>query len=150
MSRWIIWIATGFGAGRVPGAPGTAGSIVGFALVLVLNQFPVLIYSLVAVLVFGVGWYCAGRMDAASDRKDHPSIVIDEISGMLIAAFLIPFHIGFLLLALVLFRLFDIMKPFPARWIEEHLPGSKGIMLDDVVAGIYANLFVQVIGRLPL
>ena len=147
MSRWIFWIATGFGSGKTPVAPGTAGSLVGLVIILLLLPFSPLIYFSVFILVFATGWYCAGRMEQVSGHKDNSTIVIDEIVGMLIAGFLIPPGIGFLLVAFVLFRFFDILKPFPARWIQEHMTGANGIMLDDAVAGIYANLILQGVGQ---
>ena len=75
-------------------------------------------------------------------------IVIDEVAGMLIACFLIPSGWVFIAAAFFLFRLFDIWKPFPARWFEERFSGGAGIMLDDVIAGFYANLVIQGVWRL--
>jgi phosphatidylglycerophosphatase A len=147
LSRWIFWIATGFGTGKTPVAPGTAGSLVGLVVVFLLTPFSPFVYLSIFLFIFAAGWYSAGRMEQALGRKDDSAIVIDEMVGMLIAGFLIPQGIGFLLLAFVIFRFFDVLKPFPARWIDKHMTGANGIMLDDVVAGIYANLILQGIGR---
>ena len=145
MSQWVFWIATGLGAGTVPIAPGTAGSLVGLILVFLLSQFSPLVYIAFFILILGVGWYCAGQMERDSGQKDNPAIVIDEIVGMMITGFLIPPGIIFLLVGFLLFRLFDILKPFPANWIQTHLKGANGIMLDDAVCGVYANLILQIV-----
>jgi phosphatidylglycerophosphatase A len=146
LSRWIFWIATGFGTGKTPVAPGTAGSLVGLVVVFLLIPFSPFVYLSISILIFTAGWYCAGQMEQALGRKDDSTIVIDEIAGMLIAGFLIPQGFAFLFLAFILFRFFDVLKPFPAGLIDRHMTGANGIMLDDVVAGIYANLILQGIG----
>jgi len=128
-------------------APGTAGSLVGLVIVLILNRFPPHFYFIFVILIFGLGWYAAGKVEQSSGIKDHPTIVIDEIAGMMISAFGLPHHAGYLAAAFFLFRIFDILKPFPADWLERKIPGGGGIMLDDVAAGIYANLILQGIAR---
>ena len=115
----------------------------GLILVLLLRPFSPILYISVLFFILGLGWYCAGRMEQASGKKDSPEIVIDEIAGMLVAAFMIPSGGLFLVASFFLFRLLDIIKPFPARWIERDIPGGGGIMLDDVMAGIYTNLILQ-------
>ena len=143
MSRWIPWLATGFGAGRFTPAPGTAGSLVGLALVFLLQGRLLLLYTTILLVVFALGVYTAGRMERSIGEKDCPRIVIDEIAGMLITAFLIPDGAGYVLAGFGLFRALDILKPFPANWAERRCPGGWGIMLDDAVAGIYANVILQ-------
>lgn len=147
MSRWTYWFATGLGIGRFPIASGTVGSAAGLVLVVVIQPFPSMVYVAITLLVLGLGWYCAGQVERSEDCKDSPVIVIDEIAGMMIAAAWIPAGWGPLLLGFFIFRVFDILKPFPAGWVERHIPGGGGVMLDDVVAGIYANLAVQGIGK---
>lgn len=128
-------------------APGTAGSLVGLALVFLLHLFFPIIYLSFFILVLVVGTYCAGQAEQALREPDSPHIVIDEIAGMLAAAFLIPEGTGFLLSAFLLFRLLDILKPYPARWIERRMGGGPAIMLDDMVAGTYTNLILQGVGQ---
>jgi phosphatidylglycerophosphatase A len=147
LSRWFYWIATGFGIGRFPIAPGTAGSLAGLALVLLLRPFSLHLYIGLFLLTVGLGVYCAGRTERALGVRDDPAIVIDEIAGMLLAVFLIPAGTGFLAGGFVLFRALDILKPFPARWVQERIAGGWGVMLDDLVAGAYANLILQAAGR---
>lgn len=147
MSRWVYWIATGFGAGKSPIAPGTAGSLVGLVLVWLLRPVSPFIYIALTALVLGLGWYCAEKVEAAEGVKDSPKIVIDEIAGMMVSAFLLPPQLAYLVGAFFLFRILDILKPFPARWLERNLSGGAGVMLDDIAAGIYANLILQGISR---
>ena len=93
-------------------------------------------------LICAIGVWAANRVEADSKIVDPSFVVIDEVAGQLITLFLIPFSWIYLLAGFLLFRAFDILKPFPARRAEE-LPGGWGIMLDDIFAGIYANLFLQ-------
>ncbi|HEY5649659.1 MAG TPA: phosphatidylglycerophosphatase A [Nitrospiria bacterium] len=138
-------MATGFGAGYAPVASGTAGSIVGLGLVFLLYRTSPswIVYLLVVFLVFLAGVYVAGRFEHDSGEKDSGRIVIDEIAGMLLAAFLVPPELVYLVGAFLLFRIFDIFKPPPARWAERSLPGGWGVMMDDMVAGLYSNLVIQ-------
>ncbi|RMF98675.1 MAG: phosphatidylglycerophosphatase A [Gammaproteobacteria bacterium] len=135
-------LAFGFGAGCSPLAPGTAGSLLGLALFLMLPPlpWPWLLGLLAAVLAFGV-WVCG-----ASARRlgvhDHPGIVLDEIAGMWIVAASLPRQPGWLLAGFIAFRLFDIFKPWPIRDVDHSVRGGLGIMLDDVIAAVYAALLL--------
>lgn len=124
-------------------APGTAGSLVGLGIVVLLIPVPPLYYIGLLLLIIALGWYCSGKVEQATGIKDHPTIVIDEIAGMLISAFGLPHQAGYLAGAFFLFRILDVLKPFPADWLERKIPGGGGIMLDDVAAGIYTNLLLQ-------
>jgi len=142
-------LATGFGAGLSPVMPGTAGTLVGVLLCLAfLPLHWIFRFIFVAVLV-GVAVYVSGRAEEIYGKKDDQRIVIDEIAGFLVA--MLPVAINFLNLALafVLFRIFDIWKPYPLRKFQE-FPGGWGVVVDDIGAGIYAaaililfNLFVK-------
>ena len=143
LPRWIHWVATGLGAGYAPVAPGTAGSLVGLVLVFLIYNRSSILYTVVVLTVFALGVHSAGCMERATGVKDNRRIVIDEIAGMLVACFWLPSDPGYWVGGFVLFRVFDVMKPFPARWIEKNLVGGWGIMLDDTVAGLYANLVLQ-------
>ncbi len=130
-------LATGFGAGLSPVMPGTAGTLVGVLLCLAfLPLHWIFRFIFVAVLV-GVAVYVSGRAEEIYGKKDDQRIVIDEIAGFLVA--MLPVAINFLNLALafVLFRIFDIWKPYPLRKFQE-LPGGWGVVVDDIGAGIYA------------
>jgi phosphatidylglycerophosphatase A len=135
------YIATLGFTGYLLYAPGTAGSAAGFLLVLLLNPDDVNL-SIVAVLVFFIGLLTSHQAEKQLG-KDSSHIVIDELCGYLISVLFIPSGIGCLIAAFILFRIFDILKPPPIRKIEKLVPGGAGIMLDDVLAGIYANLCLQ-------
>jgi len=143
LPRWIHWVATGFGAGYAPVAPGTAGSLVGLVLVFLIHNRSPILYTVVVLAVFALGVHSADCMERVTGVKDNRRIVIDEIAGMLVAGFLLPSDAGYGIGGFLLFRVLDVLKPFPARWIEQNVVGGWGIMLDDTVAGLYTNLVLQ-------
>jgi len=149
-----VWIATGLGAGYFPVAPGTAGSLVGLALVIALRQTSLdraeLAVSLTALaaVIFALGVWSAGKAEKAFGRVDPGQVVIDEIVGQMITFIAAPrISRPGLIAGFVLFRIFDIVKPFPARRAER-FPGGWGIMLDDVVAGLYSLIALVVLARM--
>jgi len=147
-----IWIATAGGAGYFPIAPGTAGSLVGVAVVVGLGQLPLHRAAAMAVLaaaslaILAVGIWAAGRAEEFFGRTDPGQVVVDEVVGQMLTFLLLP-HATWKWLAggFLLFRAFDIVKPFPARQAER-IPRGWGIMLDDVVAGVYGLAVLAVIG----
>lgn len=147
MDRLILFIATGFGAGYLPKAPGTWGSLVGVALWFGMRDLALLPYLGVTGAIFVVGTLCAGSAEKIVDRADPGLVVVDEIVGQLLALLFVPHHPVAVLLAFLAFRLFDILKPFPANWLDRHIHGGLGIMLDDVVAGLYSLLILQLVWR---
>ncbi len=148
-----VWIATGLGSGYFPVAPGTAGSALGLALVIAFRQTSLsplwLGMSLAALagLLFFVGVWSAGKAEKAIGRVDPGQVVIDEVVGQIITFVATP-RVGWkgLIIGFVLFRVFDIVKPFPARRAER-FPGGWGIMMDDVVAGLYSLVALVVLGH---
>jgi phosphatidylglycerophosphatase A len=143
----ILFIAQGAYSGRSPFAPGTAGTVVGVLLYLFVKGLGPAWYPAAAAAVIVIGIWTADRAEVLLGRKDAPSIVIDEIAGYLVAMFLVPFEWGFITAGFFLFRFFDIVKPWPLRRLED-LHGGFGVMLDDVGAGIYTNVVLQVVWRL--
>ena len=149
-----MWIATGLGAGYFPVAPGTAGSAVGLALVIAFRQTSLgplgLAVSLAtcAGLLFALGVWSAGKAEKVFGRVDPGPVVIDEVAGQIITFVATPrtSWIG-LIAGFILFRVFDIVKPFPARHAER-FPGGWGIMVDDAVAGLYSLIVLVILGRL--
>jgi phosphatidylglycerophosphatase A len=139
-------MAQGAYAGRFPIAPGTAGTLVGVGLYLLLKGVHPAAYFLVCVVVALVGAWVSGRAEELLGKKDHPSIVIDEIAGYMVSMFMVPPAWGFLVAGFFLFRIFDIVKPYPLRRLEE-IRGGLGVMLDDIGAGIYTNVVLQVVSR---
>jgi len=138
-----MFIATGAYSGYLPVAPGTWGSAVGVLLWLLIGRLEAIPYLSVTGILFVVGVFSAGAVEKIVDRPDPSIVVIDEIVGQLIALSLVPAHPAAALAGFLLFRFFDIVKPFPAGWIDGHLHGGLGVMLDDVVAGLYALIVLQ-------
>jgi len=143
--------ALGFGTGLSRYAPGTVGSLLGIPLFLVMPS-SAWVYALVWVALFVFGVWCCDASSKHLGVHDHGGIVWDEIVGMLIVLFAVPPTFLYLLLGFLLFRLFDILKPWPINWVDRQVHGGLGIMLDDVLAGVMAWLAMQAIihGLVPL
>ena len=142
------WIACGFGSGLSPVAPGTAGSLAGLLPWLLLRELPVAYYALVLVLAFALGVGVCHWAVNALRVKDPATVVWDEFVGLWIA--LAPLlwlaHDWMWIFAgFILFRVFDIWKPWPVSWADRHVAGGMGVMLDDVIAGIYAAIVIAVL-----
>ncbi|MFZ5640247.1 MAG: phosphatidylglycerophosphatase A [Bacillota bacterium] len=137
MKNLILLLASGFGLGYVPKAPGTFGSLLGLLLALVIPP-NLYLYAVVGVGLLGV--WLANEAEKILEEHDSPKIVIDEIAGFLLAAY--GWSGFYLALAFVLFRILDVMKPEPLRSLQK-LPGGLGIMTDDLLAGLLANLAVR-------
>ena len=139
------FIALGFGSGLYKKGPGTAGSIVAIPIFYLLLNLPSLLQWLFVVTLFFVGLYSSNKVINLIDQKDPSFIVIDEIVAVLFLFIMIPTNIKFLAFAFILFRIFDIFKPFPVSWAENHLKGALGIMLDDIVAALLSLLVIRLI-----
>lgn len=139
LSNPATLIATGFGIGLLPRAPGTWGSLaalpVGWAIVHFLG---VIGLALAVAVVFAVGWWAAQTLSQQGDDADPAAVVIDEVVGQWIVLLATPLEPLLYGLAFVAFRLFDIAKPFPVSWAERRFAGGLGIMADDVLAAGYA------------
>lgn len=143
MKRFAYILATWFGCGLSPVAPGTVGTFGALPLYfLVRGGGPPAVLGLAIVLTF-VGVWAAGVVAETSGKHDPQIVVIDEVAGVLVALAAAHSSLG-IVVAVGLFRVFDITKPFPARRAEK-LPGGWGIVLDDIVAGIYAAAVVAVV-----
>lgn len=139
-------LAFGFGAGLSPRAPGTAGTLVAVPLFLLMVEYlPLYAYLGVLVLAFAVGIFLCGKTAGDLGVHDHGGIVWDEFTGFWITMILVPVTWYWVLAGFVLFRLFDILKPVPIGWLDKKVGGGFGIMLDDVIAGIYAGVVLQVV-----
>lgn len=145
-------LAFGFGTGLSPVAPGTVGSLVGVLFYILLASMPALYYwTITAALLLAGVWIC-GRSSALLGVPDHGGIVWDEIVGYLITMGPIGLVAARLqtewltiMAGFVLFRIFDIVKPWPIGWVDRRIHGGAGIMLDDVIAGVYAMICLQVL-----
>ena len=134
-------IASACCVGYVPFAPGTLGSLVGLGLWAILPASS-LIQGAAIVTLFIAGTWTAGVTERHFSKTDPGQVVIDEVMGMLVTLFLNPVGWGGACLAFLLFRIADIVKPFPANRLER-LPGGLGVMADDAMAGVYANLALR-------
>lgn len=148
MRTFILFLATGAYSGYAPVASGTVGSLVALPLIFLSAQLLYLSSVLqVVVLVLAIVGACwiAGAAEQYLGEHDSGKIVVDEIVGFLTATALLELTLPRLLVAFFLFRLFDILKPPPARYFDQQVPGGAGVVLDDVCAGIYANLIVRIL-----
>jgi len=145
----VHFVAFGFGAGLAPRAPGTAGSIVGIGIAWWLAPLPFPVRAAIVVVAFAAGIWICGASARRLNVHDHPGIVLDEIVGVLAAALMMTGRgvWGFCLL-FVLFRIFDIFKPWPIRDVDHRLGGGLGIMLDDLMAAFYAAVGLALIRAL--
>jgi phosphatidylglycerophosphatase A len=147
MRNLVLFIATGAGSGYAPVASGTFGSAVGLALYALIAGLSPVPFLVATAVVTGIGVWAAHHAERIFEKQDDGRIVIDEIAGMLVSLALLPVGFTVAIVGFLLFRLFDIVKPPPCRWLES-LHGGLGVMADDVFAGVYANLVGQVLWRL--
>jgi phosphatidylglycerophosphatase A len=147
--RAVLVVATGLGSGYAPVAPGTAGSLVGLALAWALSCLPLWGYLAATLAVSLLGVAVSARAETLLGRKDPGAVVIDEVAGMLVTMAGLPATGPLLVAGFLLFRVLDILKPFPCRWAERNLPGGWGVMGDDLMAGVY-GCFVLHLAHLAL
>jgi len=143
--RAVLFVATGFFIGTVPFAPGTFGSLIGLPVCFLLSRLNLLqsvIYILVFIL-FAIG--IASAAEKILKQKDPGQIVIDEIAGLMVTFAGLPFNLKTALAGFIIFRVFDILKPFPIRILERRVGGGTGVVLDDVLAGVYGNLILRLV-----
>lgn len=145
LTRPAHWLAFGLGAGLVPVAPGTFGTLVGVPVYLAMTPLPPLTYLAVTCALFLVGVWLCGATARDLGVHDHPGIVWDEIVGLLVTLAFTPLSWLWLLVGFVLFRLFDILKPWPVGLADRRVGGGLGIMLDDLLAGLYALASLQLL-----
>jgi phosphatidylglycerophosphatase A len=136
-------LAFGFGSGLSPKAPGTAGTLVALPIWWLFAQTPLWGYALLTLVVIAVGVPLCGRTARDLGVHDHGGIVIDEIAGFLVTMFAVPVSPLAALSGFLLFRLFDIAKPWPIGWLDKRIEGGTGIMVDDLVAGLYACVLLH-------
>ncbi|PCI08264.1 MAG: phosphatidylglycerophosphatase A [Gammaproteobacteria bacterium] len=141
----IVFIAMGFGSGLVPIAPGTAGTLLTVPLVFLLQQQSLLVYTLVTFIVLVTGSWVCGYAANKLKVHDHSGIVYDEVAGFLITMSIVPHGWYWMLAGFVLFRFFDAVKPWPISWLDKNIHGGFGIMLDDVIAGLFSLFFLLLI-----
>jgi len=141
----VMFIATGCFIGKIPFAPGTFGSLAGILLCFILSKASeqAAILYIIIFIVFSI--LIANDAEKILKKKDPGSIVIDEIAGMAVTLSGLPFNIFYIASGFIIFRILDIAKPFPIRYIEKRISGGAGIVLDDIAAGIIANVILRMI-----
>ncbi len=145
MNYFIVILATGFGVGYSPIAPGTMGTLITLPIYYFLSAIPSPIYEITLIGFFFLSVWISENAEIFFRRKDDPRIVIDEMMGFLITMLWLPKTIFSVITGFFLFRFFDILKPFLIRRIEKRWKVGYGVVLDDVLAGIYANIILQLI-----
>jgi phosphatidylglycerophosphatase A len=148
MNYFISLLATGFGVGYSPVAPGTLGTLIAIPVYYFLSAIPSPIYEITLIGFFFLSVWISENAEIFFGKKDDQRIVIDEMMGFLITMLWVPKTILFVTIGFFLFRLFDILKPFPIRRLEKRLKGGYGVVLDDVMAGVYANIILHLVGRI--
>ena len=141
----VLLLAFGFGSGLSPKAPGTAGSLLALLLMPLLAMLSLPAYLLLLLLVTVTGIFICGYAAKALGVHDHGGIVWDEFAGLWLTLMFCPPQWLWWLLGFTLFRFFDIVKPWPIRWLDKRCPGGLGIMLDDLLAGVFAMAILQVV-----
>ena len=150
MNRFFLLIATGFGVGYSPVAPGTLGTLVAIPVYYFLSDIPSPLYEITLISFFYLSVWISENAETFFGKKDDPRIVIDEVMGFLITMLWVPKTMRFIIIGFLLFRFFDILKPFPIRRLERRLKGGFGVVWDDVMAGVYANVMLQIISYFTL
>jgi phosphatidylglycerophosphatase A len=144
----VHFLAFGFGTGLAPFAPGTVGSLLGVMLAWLTLDLGLAAQIGVAIALFLAGIWICGESARRLGIHDHGGIVWDEIAGMYVTLLVAPFTLTVWILAFLLFRAFDIVKPWPIRDLDHRLGGGLGIMLDDLVAALYAAILLALYGWL--
>jgi phosphatidylglycerophosphatase A len=142
----ILFLSSFFYVGYLPFIPGTFGSLAGLLLFYFIKD-NILIYAGGTLICVSIGLFVSGEAERILNKKDAKIIVIDEVSGMLMSLIFLPYDIKLVIIAFFLFRILDIFKPYPAGRLQQ-LGGGLGVMSDDMVAGIYTNIIIQIALRL--
>ena len=149
MSRFnrgfIVFLATGAYSGFFPFMPGTVGTVVGVILFIILSSLSLPVYVLTTLAIIALSVWVSERAEKIFKKEDASEIVIDEIAGFLVTMAFLPNDWRYIAAGFVLFRVFDIFKPYPANRINDNVHGGVGVVFDDIVAGIYANLVLQAV-----
>ena len=145
LKTYAGFFAFGFGSGLAPFAPGTFGTLAAIPLYLVLMQFSWWMYAFLVLIAFIVGVRLCDVTGGRLGVHDYAGIVWDEFVGLWITLFLVPFSWQNIIIGFLVFRFFDIIKPFPIGWLDKKVSGGLGVMIDDVLAGIYAFLVMLLV-----
>jgi len=145
LNKFFLFLATGFGVGYSPVAPGTLGTLIAIPVYYFLSNISSPIYEITLVGFFFLSVWISENAEIFFGKKDDQRIVIDEIMGFLVTMLWVPKTAILIVIGFFVFRFFDILKPFPIRRLEKKFKGGYGVVLDDVMAGVYSNIVLQVI-----
>lgn len=146
----VHFAAFGFGSGAAPVAPGTFGTAMAALLYVLLPAMSPWVYATFVLMSFVAGIWLCGTTARDIGVEDHGGIVWDEFVGYWITMFMAPAGWWWIVIGFLLFRLFDIVKPWPIRWLDRNVAGGFGVMVDDVLAGLMALLCLQLIARISI
>ena len=141
----IHFLALGFGSGLAAKAPGTFGTLAAVPLVYLMSFLSLDIFIAITVLSTLIGIYICDKAAKDMDVHDHGAIVWDEVAGLMITMIAAPAGLVWMVVGFALFRFFDILKPWPIRWLDAKVHGGFGIMIDDVLAGIFSLICLQLL-----
>jgi phosphatidylglycerophosphatase A len=150
MRFFVLLFATGLGTGYSPIAPGTMGTLLSVPVYLLLSRIPSPLYEITLIAFFFLSIWLSDNGERYFGKKDDGRIVIDEVMGFFLTMLWIPGTALTIVIGFFLFRFFDIFKPFPIRHVERRCKGGWGVVLDDVLAGIYANIALHIIVNLSV
>ena len=141
----VHFFSLGFGSGLTPKLPGTAGTLIGVLVFILMPDMNWIAYLAIVICAFLFGIFCCQYTAKSLNVHDHPSIVYDEIVGYLVTMFMVPKDWAWILVGFILFRAFDILKPWPISAIDSHVKNGIGIMLDDLIAALFSLSIIQVV-----
>lgn len=144
----LHFIAFGFGSGALPRAPGTWGTLFAIPFYLALRDLNHFSYFIIITLIIFTSIWICDRVEKEMHVHDHQGMCLDEIVGYLVTMFAAPYGIKWVVIGFLLFRLFDIWKPYPIRLIDEKVSGGAGVILDDVLAGLYSCIILHLLSRI--
>lgn len=139
----VHFLALGFGSGKAAKAPGTFGTLAAVPVVLLMQQLSLMPYLVITLICSLAGVYICGQAAKDMGAHDHGAIVWDEVVGLMITMIAVPANWLWLAIGFALFRFFDIIKPWPISWLDAKVDGGFGIMIDDVLAGVFALISLQ-------
>jgi len=145
MTNPVHILAFGFGSGLMPKAPGTFGTLAAIVPWFWLNQLSLITYIIVLSAAILIGIYLCDKTSSDLGVHDHSGIVWDEFCGLWLTMIAVPATAQWVIVGFLLFRFFDILKPWPINWLDKQVHGGLGIMLDDLLAGVYAWLILQLL-----
>ena len=144
-NKTAVFLATGGYVGHIPFAPGTFGSLIGLPFCYLLAEIQLGAAIIATLLLIGLAIWISNAAERTLKRKDPGCIVVDEMAGMAVTLIGLPFNFTTVVTGFILFRILDILKPFPIRVLDKRLSGGLGIVADDVVAGIFSNIIIRML-----